>query len=75
MTEYFTKEVFTLACAVAFIALCVRIFFEPTIAAYQNRHTNFVQILVSNVLFGWTLVLWVPIWIWACSQDNREVLT
>lgn len=72
IADYVTKENFTVACAVAFVVLCIRIYFEPSIAAYRNKHTDMIQIFIANVLFSWTLVFWFITWFWACSQDNRE---
>jgi hypothetical protein len=44
------------------------LYFAPTIAAFVRGTPNRWLTLVLNVLFGWTLVGWLVLFFWACSE-------
>lgn len=48
-------------------AVVVVIFMLPTIVAGNRKHHNFLAILVTNLLMGWSGFGWVIALIWACT--------
>lgn len=44
------------------------VYFIPSIVALRNDHTNRIWIFVLNLLFGWTLLVWIALFIWAFND-------
>ena len=61
-----TRLVGTLIACVAFF-----IHFLPTFVAGSRHVQNFWWILLINIFFGWTLIGWVLILIWALNDTPR----
>jgi hypothetical protein len=53
------------------IAIMFLLYWLPSLLAYHWRHRNRTAILVTNFFFGWTIIAWIVILIWACT-NNRE---
>jgi uncharacterized membrane protein YqaE (UPF0057 family) len=47
-----------------------RIYFIPTLVAFERRHHHPGAIFVLNLLLGWTLVGWIGALIWACMNPG-----
>lgn len=56
------------------VVLGAFIYFLPTYVAGKKDHSNFVIILIVNLLFGWTLLGWLVCIVWACiDTSNNEI--
>ena len=62
-------SVFILAFIVTVLAA---IHFLPTVVAVARHHPNAVAIFVVNLFFGWTLIGWIVVLIWALSGPNWQ---
>lgn len=47
-------------------------YFLPVVIAARRNHKNFMPILLTDVIFGWTVIGWFVALIWSFSS-NREV--
>jgi len=58
---------------VIILIACVAFFlhFIPTFVAGSRHVQNFWWILLINIFFGWTLIGWVLILIWALNDTPR----
>jgi hypothetical protein len=45
--------------------LVIFVYFLPTAAAINSRHSNFQSIFIVNLLFGWTIAGWIVALFWA----------
>lgn len=54
-------------------ALATVIHFLPTIVAASRRVENFWWIFLLNLFFGWTLIGWVLVLVWAFRDTPRYV--
>jgi hypothetical protein len=53
------------------IALCMGVYFVPSIIASKRNHKNFTPILILNIFLGFSLIGWVVALVWATTaQDN-----
>lgn len=43
----------------------------PTIIAYNRHHSSIWDILVANIVFGWVIIFWPIILIWALSGRHE----
>lgn len=51
------------------LSISVILYFLPsTIAAVQNKK-NFTAIIVTNIIFGWTILGWIVCLIWSLLKD------
>ena len=50
--------------------LAVALYFIPTIVAGYRHHSSLFLILVLNTLFGWTMLGWLLLLIWASFGDQ-----
>src|ERR1700730_14538533 len=48
--------------------LVIFIYFLPTVAAINSRHSNFQSIFIVNLLFGWTIAGWIVAMFWAIRR-------
>ena len=55
---------------VAILALILAVYFLPTLIA-GSGHPHRVAIFLINLLFGWTLVIWVGCIVWAVVQRGQ----
>jgi 4-amino-4-deoxy-L-arabinose transferase-like glycosyltransferase len=49
------------------IGFCL--YFLPSIIAFQRKHLRRNQILLLNLLLGWTLIGWVVSIVWSVGPD------
>jgi hypothetical protein len=49
------------------------IYFLPALIAYRRRHRQFVPLTLLNLLFGWTGLGWVIVFMWSWSPDVKLV--
>lgn len=54
---------------ITFTLLCV-LYFLPTIVATRRGH-GVVGVLLLNLLFGWTVIGWVAMMLWALLSAPR----
>ncbi len=47
------------------MALIVLIYLLPTLIAYSREHPQRAGIAVLNIVFGWTLIGWIVVFLWA----------
>jgi len=48
--------------------LVIFIYFLPTAAAINSRHSKFQSIFIVNLLFGWTIAGWIVALFWAIRR-------
>jgi len=48
------------------------IYFAPAVVAFSRGHKSAGGILFLNLLFGWTLLVWVGCFIWAFSGQGSR---
>lgn len=44
------------------------VYFIPSILALRFDHTNRIWIFLANLLFGWTLIVWLALIVWAFND-------
>ena len=54
------------------IILMYFVYFIPTFIAFKRLHYNRIFILICNLLFGWTIIGWILLFMRA-SNNNIEV--
>jgi len=54
------------------ILLLLGIHFLPTFVAFVREHRHAVLILVLNVFFGWTIIGWLVLLIWASVGEEKD---
>lgn len=54
----------------AFVSLLVLMYFIPAIIAFVRQHHNQFPIFLTNLLFGWTIVIWFVCLIWATTASK-----
>ncbi len=42
-----------------FLLIFLGVYLTPSAIALVNRHPHFSQILITNVLLGWSVIFWV----------------
>lgn len=52
--------------------LFLAILFIPTFVAYKRNLKRRLACLWVNILFGWTVIVWVPLLIWAMLTSATE---
>jgi hypothetical protein len=50
--------------------LAIALYFMPTIVAGYRHHSSLFLIVVLNILFGWTMLGWLLLLVWACFGDQ-----
>jgi uncharacterized membrane protein len=53
------------------LALIVIIYMIPTIVAFGRDHPHRNAVAVINILFGWTLIVWFFVFLWAALATPR----
>jgi hypothetical protein len=51
--------------SVVLLILIVAIYMLPTLIAFARDHPRRGTIALINVLFGWTLIVWIIVFVWA----------
>jgi len=46
-------------------------YFLPSYNAYEYNHRNKNVILILNFLFGWTVIGWIALNLWACHPQKK----
>jgi hypothetical protein len=54
---------------VVLMILIVAIYMLPTLIAYGRDHPRRSMITLVNILFGWTLVGWLVVFVWALMGE------
>ena len=54
------------------IAAGIFVYFIPTFIAKSRKHESFGWILFLNLFFGWTVLLWVALILWAGLGNKEE---
>jgi len=47
------------------LAVIALLYLLPTILAYGRDHPRRQRLALVNLLFGWTLVVWIGVFLWA----------
>ena len=56
------------------ILLLLGIHFLPTFVAFVREHRHAVLILVLNIFFGWTIIGWLVLLIWAAVGEEKGLI-
>jgi hypothetical protein len=57
---------------VILLMLIAILYMLPTVIAYGRDIPQRRKITVINILFGWTLIAWVIIFLWAMSAETQQ---
>jgi hypothetical protein len=57
------------ALIIVMMAMCVGLYFLPTVIAFYRNKANKIAIFVLNFLLGWSVVGWVVALVWALSRQ------
>jgi hypothetical protein len=52
----------------------VLIYMLPTFVAFAREHPRRHDIAVVNILFGWTLIGWIAVFLWATLTETPDEL-
>jgi hypothetical protein len=52
----------------------VLIYMLPTVIAFGREHPRRQDVLVANVLLGWTLIGWIVVFLWASLTHVEDEL-
>ena len=58
---------------VLLITLVGIVYMAPTIVAFRRGHSKRGEILALNLFFGWTVLGWAGLLVWACSNQSKLV--
>lgn len=61
----------TATTAVLIFAVAI-LYLLPTILAYGRDHPRRQQLGLMNILFGWTLIGWIAVFLWALLAQPAE---
>jgi RsiW-degrading membrane proteinase PrsW (M82 family) len=53
-------------------ALCIAVYFLPTIVAASRHKRSENAIVALNLLLGWTLIGWIVALVWALTADPPD---
>lgn len=53
-------------------ALCIVLYFLPSIAALSRKHNNFIPIFITNLFFGFSVIGWIICGIWAFTDNVKQ---
>lgn len=48
------------------------IYMLPTIIAFAREHRRRQDVVVANVIFGWTLIGWIVVFLWASFAATED---
>lgn len=54
------------------IVIFIVVLFVPSFVAYKRNLKRRVACLWVNALFGWTIIVWVPLLIWSMLTSATE---
>lgn len=54
------------------IAIAILIYFLPSWIAWQRKHHNKGPIIITNLIFGWTVLGWIAALIWSVSAVRTQ---
>ncbi len=57
---------------VILLILIVGLYMLPTLIAFARDHPSRARIGVVNILFAWTMVVWVVVFIWALAAQHDD---
>jgi len=55
--------------ALIFIAICLAIYFAPSLVAWRRHHLNANAIFLLNLFLGWTFLGWIAALVWAVKNE------
>jgi hypothetical protein len=55
------------------IELIATLYLLPTAVAAVRRHRAALDIMVSNLWLGWTVIGWFVILVWACDSNIEQI--
>jgi len=61
------------AMQVLLLLSAVLFYFLPAVAAYFKQRPNRLAILLVNLGFGWTVLGWLLVLVWALSKPTAEL--
>lgn len=50
------------------------IYFVPSIIGFSRGHTNSAAIFILNLLFGWTFVGWIAVFVWSLTSTGKQTI-
>jgi hypothetical protein len=50
------------------------LYFLPSFIAFFRNRSNGNAIILANIFFGWTIIGWVIVLIWALSDDKQTII-
>jgi len=53
------------------ISILLFIYFIPTFVAYRKLHDDFFDIFIYNIFYGYTIIGWIMVLIWARTRDDE----
>jgi uncharacterized membrane protein len=54
------------------LILVVVLYMLPTFLAFGREHPRRQDVAVVNILFGWTLIGWIAVFLWALLARPQE---
>lgn len=76
MTDSASEIDFFWGLAVLFFGLLGLVFyFLPTFVAGARRSKNYFGVLFLNLFLGWTLLIWVVCFVWACVSKQHQAVS
>lgn len=59
--------------ALAVVGILAVIYLIPTAIAVFGKHPAAIGIAVMNITLGWTGIVWIVVFIWACIKPRRTI--
>jgi hypothetical protein len=59
--------------SVVLLILIVALYMLPTLIAFARDHPRRGAITLVNVLFGWTLIVWIIVFVWALMTPSNAL--
>jgi len=56
------------------IGIVLFLYFLPTYIAVKRDHDSQWAILLLNLLLGWTLFVWIVVFIWSLSAGKKVIV-
>ncbi len=70
--QYTSHEAFTIISSTLIVlAVFLPVYFLPWLIALGRKAKSSVGIFFLNLILGWTVVVWVVCFIWACVDKTR----
>lgn len=56
------------------IGIVLFLYFLPTYIAIKRDHDSQLAILLLNLILGWTLFVWIVVFIWSLSAGGKVMV-